>query len=71
MKKDIHPKIYRLSINCSCGNIISIFSTLNNKFFIDVCYKCHSYYTGKHKISNSKGRIDNLRKRFKNINLNF
>ncbi len=71
MKKNIHPKIYKLCIKCSCGNKTNIVSTLKNKFSIDVCYKCHSFYTGKQKISNSKGRIDNLRKRFKNINLNF
>ncbi len=71
MKKKIHPNIYKLYINCSCGNNIVIYSTLKNKFSIDVCYKCHSFYTGKQKISNSKGRIDILRKRFKNINLKF
>ncbi len=68
MKKKIHPKIYSLSIVCSCGNIINIFSTLKKNFNIDVCYKCHVFYTGKQKISSSKGRIDNFRKRFSKIN---
>ncbi len=71
MKKEIHPKINLLKVKCSCGNKINIFSTLNKNFNIDVCYKCHSFYTGKQKISNSKGRIDNLRKRFNKINFNF
>ncbi len=69
MKKKIHSDIFSLKVSCSCGNIINIFSTLKNDFFIDVCYKCHSYYTGKQKISFSKGRIENLRKRFNNINI--
>ncbi len=68
MKKKIHPEIYLLHINCSCGNKMKIFSTLKKKFDIDVCYKCHVFYTGKQRISSSKGRIDNFRKRFGNIN---
>ncbi len=71
MKKNIHPNIYKLYINCSCGKTIVVFSTLKKDFSVDVCYKCHSFYTGKYKISNSKGRIDILRKRFENINLKF
>ncbi len=71
MKKNIHPNIYLLNINCSCGNKIKIFSTLKKDFYIDICYKCHSFYTGKQRISNSKGRIENLKKRFKKINLEF
>ncbi len=71
MKKNIHPKIYKLNIKCSCGNLIKIFTSSKYKFIIDVCYKCHAFYTGKQKITGSKGRIQNLKKRFKNINLIF
>ncbi len=71
MKKNIHPIINLLKVICSCGNKINIFSTLKKNFNIDVCYKCHSFYTGKQKISYSRGRIDNLKKRFNKINFNF
>ncbi len=68
MKKEIHPKIFLLKVVCSCGNIIYINTTLKNNLLIDICYKCHSFYTGKQKFSNKKGRIENLKKRFNKIN---
>ncbi len=71
MKKNIHLSNNLLKVSCSCGNIIKIYSTLKKNFNIDVCYKCHSFYTGKQKISNSKGRLDNLKKRFGKINFIF
>ncbi len=71
MKKNIHPKSRELIVNCSCGNIIKIFSTLNKNFSIEVCYKCHSFYTGKQKSSNIKGRLEKFNKKYKNINYLF
>ncbi len=70
MKKNIHPNIYLIKVSCSCGNIMNIHSVLIKDFNVDVCYKCHSFYTGKQKISNSKGRLDNFKKRFNKINFN-
>lgn len=67
MKKKIHPLMFLLKINCSCGNMINIYSTLNKNFSIDTCYKCHSFYTGKQKINYSSKRISNFNKRFSNI----
>ncbi len=69
MKKNIHPSIFLLKINCSCNNKIYIYSTLNKNFFVDTCYKCHSFYTGKQKISNSSKRINIFNKRFSKINI--
>ncbi len=71
MKKKIHLENFLLKIKCSCGNKMKIYSTLNKKFSVDICYKCHPFYTGKQKISNIKGRIKNLKKRFDKINFNF
>ncbi len=71
MKKNTHPNMNLLTISCSCNNVMKIYSTLSKDFNVDVCYKCHSFYTGKQKISNSKGRLDNFKKRFNKINFNF
>ncbi len=71
MKKNIHPIKYLLNLVCSCGENICIYSTLKNSFSIDVCYKCHSFYTGKQKISSIKGRIENLKRRFEKINFKY
>lgn len=63
MKKDIHPKYHSSAkIQCACGNIFSVGST---KEFIEVeiCSKCHPFYTGKDKIVDTLGRVEKFRKR--------
>ena len=47
MKKDIHPKYEMITANCSCGNSIQIRSTVGHDLNLDVCGKCHPFYTGK------------------------
>ncbi|WP_343182516.1 50S ribosomal protein L31 [Buchnera aphidicola] len=65
MKKEIHPKYKKMIINCACGNIINIFSTLNKKNLnVDVCFKCHPFYTGKQRVISQGGRIEQFNKKF-------
>lgn len=62
MKKDIHPKYNsNLTINCSCGNSFVTGSTLQvESLSVDICSKCHPFYTGEQKIVDT----DNLVKKF-------
>ena len=63
MKKDIHPKYYdKAQVRCACGNTFTVGST---KEFIEVeiCSKCHPFYTGKEKIFDAMGRVEKFRKR--------
>jgi large subunit ribosomal protein L31 len=63
MKKEIHPKYYEnAQVRCACGNVFTIGST---KEFIEVevCSKCHPFYTGKDKIVDKMGRVEKFRKR--------
>jgi len=63
MKKEIHPKYYpNAKVRCACGNTFNIGST---KEFIEVeiCSKCHPFYTGKEKIVDTMGRVEKFRKR--------
>src|SRR5690349_88656 len=50
MKADIHPKYAKLTATCSCGNVIETGSTLGHDIHIDVCSKCHPFYSGKQKV---------------------
>ena len=51
MKKDIHPKYNTLKITCSCGNSFVTGSTLDtDEINIEICSKCHPFYTGEQKI---------------------
>jgi len=63
MKKNIHPKYYpKAQVKCACGNTFTIGVT---KEFIEVeiCSKCHPFYTGKDKIVDTMGRVQKFRKR--------
>lgn len=64
MRADIHPQYNDISATCSCGNVIETRSTLAENIHIDVCSKCHPFYTGKQKVVDTGGRIDRFKKRF-------
>ncbi|MFP3036861.1 MAG: 50S ribosomal protein L31 [Arsenophonus sp.] len=64
MKKNTHPKYDEVTVICSCGNIIRIKSTVNHDLNLDVCGKCHPFYTGKQRDLATGGRIDRFKQRF-------
>ncbi|AKZ65755.1 50S ribosomal protein L31 [Candidatus Palibaumannia cicadellinicola] len=64
MKKNIHPKYFKITAICSCGNIINNYSTVNQDLNLDVCSACHPFYTGKQRIINTGGRVERFNKRF-------
>lgn len=64
MKPDIHPEYSQIKATCSCGNVIETQSTLCKDILIEVCSKCHPFYTGKQKILDSGGRVDRFKRRF-------
>ncbi|WWO99692.1 MAG: 50S ribosomal protein L31 [Candidatus Dasytiphilus stammeri] len=68
MKKNIHPDYTFITATCSCGNIMKIRSTLKSNLMLDVCSKCHPFYTGKQRIMHTRGRVEKFNKRFNIIN---
>ena len=63
MKKDIHPKYYeKAKVTCACGNIFEVGST-KEYMEIEICSKCHPFYTGKEKIIDTMGRVERFKKR--------
>jgi large subunit ribosomal protein L31 len=66
MKANIHPEYKDLEINCSCGNTFTTKSTFDggSSMHIEVCDKCHPFYTGKQKIVDTAGRIEKFKNRF-------
>ncbi len=63
MKKDLHPNYSEAVISCACGNKIETRST-REKLSVDVCSKCHPFFTGKQKLVDAGGRVDRFNKRF-------
>lgn len=63
MKKDIHPQFYyTCKVTCSCGAVHEIGSTLP-EMKVEICSKCHPFYTGKQKLVDTEGRVDKFMKR--------
>lgn len=63
MKKDIHPVYYeKAQVTCACGNQFTVGST-KPKLEIEVCYKCHPFFTGKERLVDSSGRVEKYRAR--------
>ncbi|KTC66594.1 50S ribosomal protein L31 (plasmid) [Legionella adelaidensis] len=65
MKSSIHPEYKIVKVTCSCGNIFETRSTLGDKLNIEVCDKCHPFYTGKQKLVDTGGRVQKFRDRYK------
>jgi|TARA_B110000438_G_scaffold100416_1_gene99312 large subunit ribosomal protein L31 len=64
MKTDIHPNYHEITTTCSCGNVLPVMSTLKDDLSLDVCSKCHPFYTGKQKMLDSGGRVKKFQDRF-------
>ena len=63
MKEGIHPNYYDTTIKCACGEVISVGSTKEN-ITVEICSKCHPFFTGKQKLVDTGGRVEKFRKRF-------
>lgn len=63
MKQGIHPNYVDCKITCACGNVIETRST-RPEIRVEVCNKCHPFYTGKQKLVDTGGRVDRFKKRF-------
>ena len=63
MKEGLHPKYEETTITCACGNVIHTRSTKSN-IRVEICSKCHPYFTGKQKLVDTGGRVDRFNKRF-------
>ena len=65
MKPDIHPNYAEITVTCSCGNRFQTRSTLGRDLSVEVCSKCHPFYTGKQKIVDTGGRVERFKNRYK------
>lgn len=62
MKKEIHLKYYpKAKIICACGNVITVGSTVS-EMHVEICSKCHPFYTGKQKLVDTSGRLERYKK---------
>ena len=63
MKSGIHPAYKRATVTCVCGSIFETRSTVGN-LKIEICSKCHPFFTGKQKLVDTAGRVERFNKRY-------
>jgi large subunit ribosomal protein L31 len=63
MKTDIHPKYNLTTVTCACGNVIETRSTARD-IKVEICSKCHPFFTGKQKLIDTAGRVERFKRRY-------
>lgn len=64
MKESLHPEYEETTITCACGNVVNVRSTKKD-VKVEICAKCHPFFTGKQKLVDTGGRVERFNKRFK------
>jgi large subunit ribosomal protein L31 len=65
MKEKIHPTYYHdAQVMCSCGNVFTTGST-KKTLRVELCSKCHPFYTGEQRIVDTAGRVERFKRRYK------
>jgi len=63
MKQGIHPGYKKSTVTCVCGSIFETRSTAGN-LKVEICSKCHPFFTGKQKLMDSAGRVERFNKKY-------
>lgn len=63
MKEKIHPNYVKATVQCACGNTFETGST-RPQLRVEVCSKCHPFYTGEQRIVDTAGRVERFRRRY-------
>lgn len=63
MKADIHPEYTEATVTCACGEVFTTRST-NKEIHVEICSKCHPFFTGKQKLIDSEGRVEAFKKKY-------
>jgi large subunit ribosomal protein L31 len=63
MKQGIHPEYQIATVRCSCGEEFQTRSTVS-ELRVDICSKCHPFYTGKQKLVDAGGRVERFERRY-------
>ncbi|MDQ3689301.1 MAG: 50S ribosomal protein L31 [Chloroflexota bacterium] len=62
MKAEMHPQFHQAQVQCVCGNAFSVGSTVT-AIKVEVCNKCHPFFTGTQNIVDTAGQVERFQKR--------
>ncbi len=68
MKDKIHPNYGLCEVVCACGNSFLTRST-KDSIKVEICSNCHPFYTGKHKIVDTEGRVERFKKKYSSVDV--
>jgi large subunit ribosomal protein L31 len=63
MKKQIHPSYVETQVTCSCGNSF-VTRSVKPELHVELCNKCHPFYTGKQKLVDTGGRVERFQRKY-------
>ena len=63
MREGIHPTYHQATVTCNCGNTFTTGST-KESIHVEICSKCHPFYTGQQKAAQARGRVDKFNKKY-------
>ena len=63
MRKSIQPEYYQATVTCNCGNTFVTGST-KESIHVEICSKCHPFYTGQQKANKARGRIEKCNQKY-------
>jgi large subunit ribosomal protein L31 len=63
MKPKIHPEYKEVSVVCACGETFVTRST-RKELRLEICSKCHPFFTGKQKLIDTAGRVERFNRRY-------
>lgn len=66
MREGIHPKYVDTTFICSCGERFVTHSTAGGELHLELCSKCHPFYTGTQKLVDTGGRVQRFSDKFGN-----
>lgn len=65
MRQGIHPAYTEITVVCNCGNKFVTRSTLaQEELHVEICSKCHPFYTGKQKLVDTAGRVEKFKSKY-------
>ena len=64
MKQGIHPQYTETTVTCACGHVIETRATSPN-IKVEICSNCHPFFTGKHKLMDTEGRVERFLNKYK------
>lgn len=65
MKADVHPNYVECKVTCGCGETFTTSAT-KPEIAVEICSKCHPFFTGKQKLVDTAGRVEKFQRRYSN-----